>query len=148
MVPYVDKLEENHSRLKFYFGRIWVPRFPNMLGVILDEAHKSKYSICSGTTKMFYDLRSYFWRHGMIKDIVKYVTKCLTCSRVKAKHQQPYGKLQSLDIPEWKWEHITMDLVTKLPNQGRSMMLFRSLWTVLRRALCSCQSKRHVPWKS
>ena len=75
---------------------------PKVLEVILDEAQKSKYSVHPGATKMFYDLKPHFWWPGMRRDIVKYVSKCLTCSRVKAEHQQPYGKLQSLDIPEWK----------------------------------------------
>ncbi|KAJ9536008.1 hypothetical protein OSB04_un000824 [Centaurea solstitialis] len=37
----------------------------------------------------------------------------------KAKHQRPHGKLQPLEIPEWKWEHVTMDLVIGLPRTSR-----------------------------
>nr|GFB96592.1 putative reverse transcriptase domain-containing protein [Tanacetum cinerariifolium] len=36
--------------------------------------------------------------------------------RIKAEHQKPSGLLQQPEIPEWKWEKITMDLVTKLPK--------------------------------
>ncbi|GKE19939.1 putative reverse transcriptase domain-containing protein, partial [Tanacetum coccineum] len=42
--------------------------------------------------------------------------QCLTYLQVKTEHQQPYGKLQPLEIPVWKWEKITMDLITKLPK--------------------------------
>nr|GEX86332.1 hypothetical protein [Tanacetum cinerariifolium] len=48
-------------------------------------------------------------------DIVEYVSKCLTCSKIKAEHQKPSGWLQQQKIPEWKWEKM-MDLVTKLPK--------------------------------
>ena len=50
----------------------------------------------------------------MKKDIVDYVSRCLTCQQVKAKHQRPVGLLQPLSIPEWKWEHVTMDFVVGL----------------------------------
>ncbi|GKC20571.1 putative reverse transcriptase domain-containing protein [Tanacetum coccineum] len=57
-----------------------------------------------------------YWWSGMKKDIVVYVSKCLTCLKVKAKHQRPSGLLQQPEIPEWKWEGIAMDFVTKLPR--------------------------------
>ncbi|GKB35656.1 putative reverse transcriptase domain-containing protein [Tanacetum coccineum] len=53
---------------------------------------------------------------GMKKDIALYVSKCLTCSKVKAEHQKPSGLLQQLEIPEWKWERIAMDFITKFPR--------------------------------
>ncbi|GJV44708.1 putative reverse transcriptase domain-containing protein [Tanacetum coccineum] len=51
---------------------------------------------------------------GMKKDIAMYVSKCLTCSKVKAEHQKPSGLLQQPGIPEWKWENITMEFINKL----------------------------------
>nr|GEZ79265.1 reverse transcriptase domain-containing protein [Tanacetum cinerariifolium] len=44
------------------------------------------------------------------------VSKCLTCAKVKAAHQKPFGLLVQPEIPQWKWEKITMDFVTKLPK--------------------------------
>ncbi|GJQ90410.1 putative reverse transcriptase domain-containing protein [Tanacetum coccineum] len=52
----------------------------------------------------------------MKADIATYVSKCLTCARVKAEHQRPSGLLVQLEIPEWKWDNITMDFITKLPG--------------------------------
>lgn len=52
----------------------------------------------------------------MKRDIAEYVSKCLVCQQVKAEHQRPAGLLKPLDIPIWKWEHITMDFVTGLPR--------------------------------
>ncbi|GJX82724.1 putative reverse transcriptase domain-containing protein [Tanacetum coccineum] len=63
--------------------------------------------------KMYYDLRDTYWWPGIKKDIATYVSKCLTCSKVKAEHQRPSGLLQQPQIPEWKWERITMDFITK-----------------------------------
>ncbi|GJR79897.1 putative reverse transcriptase domain-containing protein [Tanacetum coccineum] len=53
-----------------------------------------------------------YWWPGMKRDIVEYVSKCLTCSKIKAEHQKPSGLLRQPEIPEWKWEKITMELVS------------------------------------
>nr|CAN77179.1 hypothetical protein VITISV_006672 [Vitis vinifera] len=52
----------------------------------------------------------------MKHDIAQFVAQCLVCQQVKAEHQRPAGSLQPLAIPEWKWEHITMDFVIGLPR--------------------------------
>ncbi|GKC87616.1 putative reverse transcriptase domain-containing protein [Tanacetum coccineum] len=54
--------------------------------VIIDEAHKSRYSIHPGVDKMYYDLRAMYWWPGMKRDIATYVSECLTCAKVKAEH--------------------------------------------------------------
>ncbi|GJQ91973.1 putative reverse transcriptase domain-containing protein [Tanacetum coccineum] len=56
--------------------------------------------------------------HNMKADIATYVNKCLTCAKVKAEHQRPSGLLVQPKIPEWKWDNITMDFVTKLPRRS------------------------------
>ncbi|GJT43889.1 putative nucleotidyltransferase, ribonuclease H [Tanacetum coccineum] len=40
------------------------------------------------------------------KDIAEYVSKCLTCLKVKAEHQRPSGLLQQLEIPDYKMERL------------------------------------------
>ncbi|GKC10379.1 hypothetical protein Tco_1007161, partial [Tanacetum coccineum] len=49
---------------------------------------------------------------NMKADIATYVSKCLTCMKVKAEHQKPSGLLRQPEIPVWKWERITMDFVS------------------------------------
>ncbi|GJX37416.1 putative reverse transcriptase domain-containing protein [Tanacetum coccineum] len=53
---------------------------------------------------------------NMKADISTYVSKCLTCTKVKAEHQKPSRLLQQLEILVWKWERITMDFVSGLPS--------------------------------
>ncbi|GKC88115.1 putative reverse transcriptase domain-containing protein, partial [Tanacetum coccineum] len=67
---------------------------------------------------------------GIKKDIYAYVSKCLTCLKVKAEHHRPSGLLQQPEIPEWKWERIAMDYVTKLP---RTSSRYDTIWVIMDR---------------
>lgn len=64
----------------------------------------------------------------MKRKIVDFVSKCLTCQFVKAEHQRPARLLQPLEILEWKWEHISMDFVSWLPNTRKG---FNSVWVIV-----------------
>ncbi|GJR46975.1 putative reverse transcriptase domain-containing protein [Tanacetum coccineum] len=114
----------------YFFDRIWIPSVGGVRKLIMDEAHTSRYSIHPGADKMYHDLRDLYWWPGMKRDIAEYVSKCLTCSKIKAEHQKPSGLLQQPEIPEWKWEKITMDLVTKLP---RSSGGYDVIWVIVDR---------------
>ncbi|GJZ24584.1 putative reverse transcriptase domain-containing protein [Tanacetum coccineum] len=111
-----EMIEQRSDGTLYYLDRIWVPLKGDVRTLIMDEAHKSKYSVHPGADKMYYDLRDRYWWPGMKKDIAEYVSKCLTCLKVKAEHQRPSGLLQQPEIPIWKWEGIAMDFVTKLPR--------------------------------
>jgi len=52
----------------------------------------------------------------MKAEIATYMAKCLTCAEVKVEYQKPPGLLQQPEIPEWKWERINMDFISKLPK--------------------------------
>ncbi|GKA79751.1 putative reverse transcriptase domain-containing protein [Tanacetum coccineum] len=71
-----------------------------------------------------------YWWPGMKKDIAEYVSKCLTCLKVKAEHQRPSGLLQQPEIPIWKWEGIAMDFVTKLPRTSSG---HDTIWVIVDR---------------
>ncbi|GJZ78825.1 putative reverse transcriptase domain-containing protein, partial [Tanacetum coccineum] len=113
-----------------YLDRIWIPLKGDVRTLIMDEAHKSKYSVHPRADKMYYDLRDMYWWPGMKKDIALYVSKCLTCSKIKAEHQRPSGLLQQPEIPEWKWERIAMEFVMKLP---RTSSEHDTIWVIVDR---------------
>ncbi|GJX54975.1 putative reverse transcriptase domain-containing protein [Tanacetum coccineum] len=78
-----------------------------------DEAHKTRYSVHPKADKMYHDLRDMYWWPGMKRDIATYVSKCLTCSKVKAEHQRPLCLLQQPKIPEWKLTKLAHFLATR-----------------------------------
>ncbi|GJU83198.1 putative ribonuclease H-like domain-containing protein [Tanacetum coccineum] len=49
---------------------------------------------------------------------------------VKAEHQRPSGLLVQPKIPEWKWDNITMDFVTKLPKTSQG---YDTIWVIVDR---------------
>ncbi|GJZ77557.1 putative reverse transcriptase domain-containing protein [Tanacetum coccineum] len=125
-----QQMERKKNGSLYFMDRIWVPLVGDVRMVILDEAHKSKYSVHPGADKMYHDLRDMYWWPGMKRDIATYISKCLTFAKVKAEHQRPSGLLQQPEIPEWKWDRITMDLITKLP---RSRNRHDAIWIIVNR---------------
>ncbi|OMO87331.1 Integrase, catalytic core [Corchorus capsularis] len=97
-------------------GRVCVPDNEELKRAVLEEAHSSAYALYPGSTKMYRTIRESYWWPGMKKDISEFVSRCLVCQQVKAEHQKPTGTLQPLPIPEWKWEHITLDFIVGLPR--------------------------------
>ncbi|GJZ80474.1 putative reverse transcriptase domain-containing protein [Tanacetum coccineum] len=96
----------------------------------MHESHKSKYSVHPGSDKMYQDMKQLYWWPNMKADIATYVSKCLTYLRVKAEHQKPSGLLVQPAIPQWKWENITVDFVTKLP---RTQSGNDTIWVIIDR---------------
>jgi len=76
-------------------NRLCVPNKEELKKRILEEAHNTRYSVHLGGTKMYWDLRQFFWWENMKREIAEYVDKCLTCQKVKDEHQRPVGELRS-----------------------------------------------------
>ena len=134
-------LETRADGVRHFMNRIWVPLFGNIRGLIMEEAHKSRYYIHQGQDKMYSDLKNVYWWPRMKADIAAYVSKCLTCSKVKIEYQKPPGLLQQPEIPNWKWEQIAMDFVTKLP---RTPSGYDTIWVVVDRLT---KSAHFIPMK-
>ncbi|GJW39669.1 putative reverse transcriptase domain-containing protein [Tanacetum coccineum] len=110
--------------------RSWLICYGDLSTVIMHESHKSKYSIQPGSDKMYQDMKKLYWWPNMKADIATYVSKCLTCAKVKAEHQRPSGLLVQPEIPQCKWDNITMDFITKLP---KSLQGYDTIWVIVDR---------------
>ncbi|GJU15598.1 putative reverse transcriptase domain-containing protein [Tanacetum coccineum] len=80
----------------------WIPCLGDLRALIMHESHKSKYSIHPGSDKMYQDLKKLYWWPNMKAEIATYVSKCLTCAKVKIEYQKPSGLLVQPEIPQWK----------------------------------------------
>ncbi|GJW37812.1 putative reverse transcriptase domain-containing protein, partial [Tanacetum coccineum] len=85
---------------RYFDKRVWLPRFGGLRDLIMHESYKSKYSIHPGSDKMYQDLKQLYWWLNIKAEIATYVSKCLTCAKVKAEHQRPSGVL--LKVLPWK----------------------------------------------
>ncbi|GJS34474.1 reverse transcriptase domain-containing protein [Tanacetum coccineum] len=111
----MDKAFEVHpDGTRCIKNRSWLPFFSGLRDLIMHESHKSKYSIHPSSDKMYQDLKKLYWWPNMKAIIAEYVGKCLTCSRVKAKCQNPSD----------------MDLVTKLPKKSSG---HDTIWVIIDR---------------
>nr|GEW86152.1 reverse transcriptase domain-containing protein [Tanacetum cinerariifolium] len=127
---WIELLSDYDCEIRYHLGQLWLPLFGGIRDMIMHELHKSKYPIHSGSDKMYQDLKKLYWWLNMKADIATFVSKCLTCAKVKAKHQKPSGLLQQPEIPEWKRENIKMDFVLGLP---RTPSGYDSIWVIVAR---------------
>ncbi|GJU14923.1 putative reverse transcriptase domain-containing protein [Tanacetum coccineum] len=111
-------------------NRSWLPCYGDLRTLVMHESHKLKYSIHPGSDKMYQDLKKLYWWPNMKANISTYVSKCLTCSKVKPEYQKPSGLLVQPEIPEWRWEKIIMDFITKLPKTINS---YDTIWVIVDR---------------
>ncbi|GJX84710.1 putative reverse transcriptase domain-containing protein [Tanacetum coccineum] len=123
-----EKLEPHANGTLCLNGRSWLPCYGYLRTSIMHESHKSKYPIHPGSDKMYQDMKKLYWWPNMKADIATYVRKCLTCVKVKAEHERPSGLLVQPKIPQWKWDNITMDFVTKLPKSSQG---YDTIWKAL-----------------
>ncbi|GKF07692.1 putative reverse transcriptase domain-containing protein [Tanacetum coccineum] len=86
-----EKLEPRADGVLCLHGRSWLPCYDDLRSVIMHESHKSKYFIHPSSDKMYQDIKKLYWWPNMKADIATYVSKCLTCAKVKAEHQSPSG---------------------------------------------------------
>ncbi|GJX22722.1 putative reverse transcriptase domain-containing protein [Tanacetum coccineum] len=98
----INKLEPRADGMLCLNKRSWIPCFGELRALIMHESHKSKYSIHPGSDKMYQDLKKLYWWPNMKAEIATYVSKCLTCAKVKIEYQKPSGFLVQPEIPQWK----------------------------------------------
>ncbi|GJS96021.1 putative reverse transcriptase domain-containing protein [Tanacetum coccineum] len=85
----LKKLEARADGTLCLDNRSWLPCYGDTRSLIMHESYKSKYSIYPGADKMYHDLKMLYWWPNMKADIATYVSKCLTCAKVKSEHQRP-----------------------------------------------------------
>jgi hypothetical protein len=77
--------------------------------------HKVSYIGHQGYQKTIAAIKKQYYWPGMKNEVVYFISKCLECLKVKVEHKHPTSFLHPFPIPEWKWEVVTMDFITKIP---------------------------------
>ncbi|KAM2191798.1 hypothetical protein EV2_028320 [Malus domestica] len=109
-------------------SRMYVPNNMELKKALLDEAHISAYAMHPGGTKMYHTIRPFYYWPSMKREIAEYVSRCVICQQVKKERKKPFGLMQPLPVPQWKWENIIMDFVYKLP---RTQNGYDGIWVIV-----------------
>jgi hypothetical protein len=122
----LEGYELKEDAILMFRHRVYVPNNQKLKSLLFSEMHKVPYVGHPGYQKTIIAIKKqYFWP-SMKRDVVDFIARCLECQKVKAEHIHRAGFLQPFPIPEWKWEVVTMDFTTKLPNsinQNDSIMV-------------------------
>ncbi|GJP72182.1 hypothetical protein CLOP_g2934 [Closterium sp. NIES-67] len=95
--------------------KIWVPNYPPLRQLLLEEYHDVLYAGHFGSNKTLTGIaKHYYWPH-LADDVQKFVTSCDTCQRMKSSKQKKAGLLQPLPVPEQPWQVVSLDFITGLP---------------------------------
>jgi hypothetical protein len=103
-----------------YKDRIYLVLESTLKGKILKVCHHSLAVGHQGYFKTYRQIKERFSWKGLKDDVLKHIQECTTCQQNKSEQTHPTGLLQPLPIPEQKWENISMDFITSLPQvQGK-----------------------------
>ena len=114
----------------YYKSRLCIPNVQELKRKLINESHNIVFTMHPGGNKMYKDLKQYYWWRGMKRDVVEYVSKCLTYQQVQAEHQVLSGLLNLIPIQQWKWDNITRDFVFCFPLTQRK---HDSVWVIVDR---------------
>ena len=98
------------------YWRMVVPDDVDVKTLLVSELHNVPYAAHPGVQRTIGMVRRYFWWKGMVGDIREHVETCPTCQLEKTNHTMKKGSLQSLAIPEAKWQEVSVDFITDLPT--------------------------------
>ncbi|GJT15563.1 putative reverse transcriptase domain-containing protein [Tanacetum coccineum] len=131
-----EKLEPRAGGTLCFNGRSWLPCYGDLRTVIMHESHKSKYSIHPGSDKMYQDMKKLYWWPNMKANIATYVSKCLTCAKVKAEHQRPSGLLVQPEIPLNRSGTTFMMILSR--SFHKSSQGYDTIWVIVDRLTKIC----------
>ncbi|GJP49956.1 hypothetical protein CLOM_g9113, partial [Closterium sp. NIES-68] len=103
------------DRTSIWINENWVPNYPPLRQLLLEEYHDVLYAGHFGSNKTLTGIaKHYYWPH-LADDVQKFVTSCDTCQRMKSSKQKKAGLLQPLPVPEQPWQVVSLDFITGLP---------------------------------
>ncbi|SJL04343.1 uncharacterized protein ARMOST_07709 [Armillaria ostoyae] len=102
----------------YYDNRVYVPRHSSLRGEIIAQSHDHITAGHLGIAKTRELVQREYWWPKIQKDVEAYVKGCETCQRTKSNTQAKSAPLHLNAIPTEPWTHISVDMVTGLPNSN------------------------------
>ena len=82
----LTRFTQDRKGIWWHQGRIYVPEADSLRSKILEEAHKSEFTMHHRINKMYHDLKIMFWWPGMKSDVADFTNRCLVCQKIKIEH--------------------------------------------------------------
>jgi hypothetical protein len=114
----MDWIDHGHG-LVTYKDRVYIPADPRLRTDIICEHHDTVAAGHPGRYKTQELITRDYWWPRMQGQICKYITGCDLCQRTKPRQEKPRNPLHPHEIPSQPWEHISIDLITSLPESNR-----------------------------
>jgi len=108
-----------HDGLLYYHGCIYVPDTSDLRRRIVSLCHDTKVAGHPGCFKTLELISRSYWWPNMSRYIGMYVSHCDLCLRTKIQRRLLSRELQLLLIPEERWDAISVDFISELPESGR-----------------------------
>ncbi|GKE90679.1 putative reverse transcriptase domain-containing protein [Tanacetum coccineum] len=147
-------MEKKEGKSLYFMDRIWVPLVGSVRTMIMDEAHRSKYSVHLGADKMYHDLRDMYWWPGMKRDIATYVMAKIYMDEIVARHGVPVSIISDRDgrFTSRCWQTVQKALGTRLDmsmayhpqTDGQSGRTIQTLEDMLRACVIDFGGSRDV----
>jgi hypothetical protein len=113
----MDWIDHGHG-LVTYKDRIYIPADPRLRTDIIREHHDTVAAGHPGRYKTQELITRDYWWPYMQGQIHKYIAGCAFCQRTKPRREKPHNPLHPHKIPSQPWEHISIDLITGLPESN------------------------------
>ena len=120
-------------------SRLFIPAGEDLRQRIMSLYHDDPLAGHFGPTRTETLLKRKFHWPNMHADIIDFVHKCPVCQREAIHRHKPYGKLESLPIPQKPWSQITMDFITGLPEVIYNGRFVDSIFVVVDRYTKMCR---------
>ncbi|GJR87293.1 putative reverse transcriptase domain-containing protein [Tanacetum coccineum] len=141
---WIERFSDYDCEIRYHAGNTNVG---DVRTLIMDEAHKLKYSVYPRVDKMYYDLSDRYWWPGMKKDTVDYKMDRLArlyLNEIVARHDVPILIISNRDsrFPSKFWHSMQEALRTKLDmsmtyhpqTDGQSERTIQTMEDMLRHA--------------
>ena len=110
-------------------GRVYVPKDPQLRHDIVYAHHDKPIAGHPGRWKTLELVSRTYWWPNMTRYIANYVRGCDKCNRTKVFPVAPSGHLVPNTVPEQRWQVVTVDLITELPESHG----FNAIWIAVDR---------------
>ena len=119
--------KDNRQTRKLQFdGSFWrrksaivIPKVGSLRNQCIALHHDAPYAGHLGRDRTLHSISRHYWWSSIYSDVSDYVEHCDSCQRNKAPTQRVQGLLKPLQVPSGKWDSVSMDLITQLPETAR-----------------------------